>query len=1354
MSESQTRHDIASALKEFGAKPLADAAFGLFDALGYASQRRISFDSFSAFLGEFDKEAKAAKLFKHDRSTSREPILLQQLTSEEIASSSAGQLNLPATKSTDLRQFDSYLFIAFPLPDATYTRTELAEFARALNALFPQPVLVLFRHGGSVSLAITYRRTNKKNAERDVIARKVTLIRDIVCAQPHAGHLAILEDFSLAALARARQRDIRSFADLDDAWRESLSTQLLNRQFYREIANWYFWAREHAAFPKDAPLDAEGKPSLPLIRLLTRLIFCWFLREKSLPGRGTLIPAELFDPASIRTFLRDPSPEATTYYTGILQNLFFATLNAEMDEPGEPPKRHFIGEGEEDEADEHFNATVWRNKKLLAKDAEAPVEAILRHIPFLNGGLFECLDEPVFDEKGKKTGEKRVDGFSIKPFKQAKVPNFLFFGGDQTVDLSRTYGDSSRGRETVRPLLEIFRSYKFTLTENTPIEEEVALDPELLGHVFENLLAAFNPETGTIARKATGSFYTPRVVVDWMVDEALVAYFAERVPAATEAQVRDLLSWERDTHEVPPATVSRLLDAIDSLKVLDPACGSGAFPMGLLQKLVHLLRKLDRKNRLWKARQQAAAEQIESAPARAVALDALEKAFAHDQDDYGRKLYLIENCLYGVDIQPIAVQIAKLRFFIALVVEQPIDPARPNFGILPLPNLETKIVAANTLLGVKMGQLEMDFGGTQQLQDELQRVRHRYFTARSYRDKKELRLRDGTLRRQLADALATSHVCTAADAKRLAGWNPYDTNHEAPFFDPGWMFGLAAGRQRPSAATLRGSFEGIVNQTAGQMELNAPSVADAGFDIVLGNPPYVRQEELKRMAAQDSAGLLRPLKDVLKDSYECFTGTADLYVYFIERSLQLLRLGGVLSFITSNKYFRAAYGERLRTYLLYATRPRVLLDFGDAPLFTAIAYPCILVTQKTRALEKDGLPKPEAFSSVDGFRQLISDEAAASSVRVFPWTPGPPLRDFPAIFEEQGFTLAQGELRPDCWRLENPAGLRLLDRLRKAGKPLGEYVNGRFFYGIKTGLNEAFVLDHATRDRLIAEHSSSAEVIKPYLRGRDVKRWRIAPPDMWLIFTRKGCDISKYPAIQRHLSAFKRELMPGGPGGRKPGGYEWYEIQDNVAYWQEFEQPKIIYPNICARNEFAWDDDAFYANQKTFIITGGSKYLLGVLNSQVVMWLFTKLVPRLMNDFYEPGAKFLREFPIPTASAEEQQWCERLAEALIFLHRPEVAAGSGAAPVSLMAAWFEQWLNGLVYELFFRAELHARHLRLFEETAKPANAPPALATLPDAKKLPALRACFEQTYDVNHPLRAMLFSLRSLEPIRIIEGEA
>jgi hypothetical protein len=1116
---------------------------------------------------------------------------------------------------------------------------------------------------------------------------------------------------------------------------DAFDVESVTKAFYKELANWYFWARDCAVFPKDAKPDADGKPSAHLIRLITRLIFCWFLREKRNPQTGSgLLPDELFDPDHIRELLKDASSECSSYYTAILQNLFFATLNTEVGNPGEQPVRRFIDEGDGRHSDDHMIHTFWRHKAQL-RDPEAFTK-LLKDVPFLNGGLFECLDDRVQKGNSPYTEEVRIDGFSTDPRKQPKIPNFLFFGKERIVNLAPAYGDASRGREAVRPLLSILHSYNFTLTENTPLEQEVALDPELLGHVFENLLAAYNPETGMVARKATGSFYTPRVVVDWMVDQALVAFLKNRLAGEdSEKRLWGLLSWEEEGHAFTPDETELLIGAIDSLKALDPACGSGAFPMGLLQKLVHVLKKLDPDNRGWRRRQEAHLDSFDSSVAREEARKAIDRAFAHDNDDYGRKLYLIEKCLYGVDIQPIACQITKLRFFISLIVDQTIYPKEPNLGILPLPNLETKIVAANTLLGLQRGQLLLGSDGVHQLEEQLQRVRHDYFTSRRYRDKKALRARDRELSGKLAIALSKCSECSPYDSSRLAEWNPYDTNATASFFDPAWMFGLPA----PSGNT------------------------DGMFDIVIGNPPYVRQEELKNMLVTGSDGKAQPLKDVLKGQYETFTGTADLYVYFIERSLQLLSTDGVLSFITSNKYFRSRYGERLRAYLIFATSPRAILDFGDAPLFTSIAYPAILVTQKIRHLTKGKL------ASALGPTGILHPSILPPGERQFhglTWSTGPALNDFPEIFEREAMALSQRELKLDSWRLESPVSLRLLERLRKSGTPLGEYVQGRFYYGIKTGLNEAFVVDRSTRDRLIAEHPSSEEVLKPFLRGRDVKRWRFEPQDLWLLFIpwhfplQEDASITGasakaerkfakgYPAVFEHLQRFESKLVARN---RAETGirYEWYALQRWAAgYWREFDQPKVIFGRFMDKATYAFDDTGMYHNDALYFASRVTPFVAVVANSPINWWFLTQTCTDLQNGYLQALRQYQEEIPIPHATTDQQQWCEWLAGALIWLYSP-AANMTTTDSFGLMTAYFEQWLNGLVYELFFPGELHARNLKLFHETEK-VNVP-NLAKIPESRKLEALQEVFTKAYDSSATLRGMLFDLRSLDVVRVIE---
>ena len=412
------------------------------------------------------------------------------------------------------------------------------------------------------------------------------------------------------------------------------------------------------------------------------------------------------------------------------------------------------------------------------------------------------------------------------------VPDELFFSPEQTIDLNKIYGTKGKSYK-VRGIYDILNSYKFTIAENTPVEEEIALDPELLGKVFENLLASYNPETQTTARKQTGSFYTPREIVNYMVDESLIAYLSNafgdngrhsrengnpeeseldaRLKTSsmtndTEQKLRSLLAYTEEPYEFSNTEATSLINAIDSAKILDPACGSGAFPMGVLHKMVHILHKLDPDNEKWKQRQIdkveeliRSAEKIDDSTAREqivkdleVNKQNIEDAFEHNELDYGRKLYLIENCIYGIDIQPIAVQIAKLRFFISLIVDQRTDAKRKNLGIRPLPNLETKFVAANTLIGIERPEklkLSFNISLIDEKEDDLKIIREKHFSARTPKTKDKYRLEDARLRAEIANLLQEEGF-PSHETFKLAHWDPYDQNASADFFDSEWMFGI------------------------------------------------------------------------------------------------------------------------------------------------------------------------------------------------------------------------------------------------------------------------------------------------------------------------------------------------------------------------------------------------------------------------------------------------------------------------------------------------------------------------------------------------------------------------------------
>jgi hypothetical protein len=457
------------------------------------------------------------------------------------------------------------------------------------------------------------------------------------------------------------------------------------------------------------------------------------------------------------------------------------------------------------------------------------------------------------------------------------------------------------------------------------------------------------------------------------------------------------------------------------------------------------------------------------------------------------------------------------------------------------------------------------------LEKELKEVRQKHFTARSKATKDKYRNRDQELRNAIGDLLKGTGLEVAL-ADSLARWNPYNQNTSADFFDAEWMFGIGD-----------------------------------GFDIVIGNPPYVRQEQIKE------------LKPILQKQFSCYTGVADLFVYFFERGYQLLNTGGVLSYICSNKYFRSGYGEKLRDFLGKNTTIQQLVDFGDTDIFTAIAYPSIILFSKGKASKE-------------------------SKLKALSWQQTEVLNDFPNVFDTQHFLMPQSVLKADGWRLENTQVLNLLAKLRNAGKPLGKYVNGKFYRGITTGFNEAFVIERDTKDKLIAEHPSSAEVIKPLLRGRDVKKWCVDYQNLYLIFTKRGIDIKKYPAIKKHLGQYKNRLTAGVEGGRKVGSYQWYEIQDNVAYWQEFEQPKIILGIFMDKATFAFDKNGFFANNALHIIAGADEYVTAILNSSVGWWYLKGICTDLQNGYLQAYKDKLEQIPIPTATEAEQKAIETLVQ--------------------------------------------------------------------------------------------------------------
>ena len=408
MHQTHIGTDIQRALNNFTNGELHENATHLLNVLGYESQRTLNRDANTteAFLEDFDTDnlINIEKALFHKWHT---VDFLFQLTADEIRQHTQETIAFHEDEGVDGTIYYSYLFLAIRLKGTVYSRTALANIAREINKCYAMPALLIFQHGHALTFAIINRRPSQRNQDREVL-EKVTLIKDIDVVNPHRAHLDILADLSLDALYH--RYEFSNFLELHQAWQQTLDTSELNRRFFKEIADWYFWAVDRVTFPSDEMVGAEtvgdetvgavsnreAHNATCIIRLITRLIFVWFLKEKD------LVPNTLFNEEEVSRLLTGIDPQESTYYKAILQNLFFATLNQEMNPPdkgGREVSRKFRGEGRQ-----HYNITSLYRYKRYFRDPDAALR-LFETIPFLNGGLFECLDKP--DPDDAKTIQRR-----------------------------------------------------------------------------------------------------------------------------------------------------------------------------------------------------------------------------------------------------------------------------------------------------------------------------------------------------------------------------------------------------------------------------------------------------------------------------------------------------------------------------------------------------------------------------------------------------------------------------------------------------------------------------------------------------------------------------------------------------------------------------------------------------------------------------------------------------------------------------------------------------------------------------------------------------------------------------------
>ncbi|MFZ4778545.1 MAG: Eco57I restriction-modification methylase domain-containing protein, partial [Terrimicrobiaceae bacterium] len=691
----------------------------------------------------------------------------------------------------------------------------------------------------------------------------------------------------------------------DNAWQKILSTQELNQRFYRELVDWFTWTKTEiklARLPDHTENNERNRDIATqqfTVRLICRTLFAWFLKEMRLVPPELL---ELYDAADRRRVLTagNYDPKGNHYYRGILQNVFFQALNRPMNQRRKA--------GPEAASDRTVTKAELKKLAYLGKNQlpETFDYGLLDRIPYLNGGLFDALPE----DNASDTIE---DG-------ALHIPNKLFYA--TTADgFTIEVGGKKKIKRSVEGLNRIFDRYRFTVAENTPLEEDVALDPELLGLVFENLLAEIDPDdeaAAESARKASGSYYTPRRIVDYMVNEALHLHlrteFEKQSATPEDFQLLSRLCYELPDDADFSSIADRVVDVLESVRVLDPACGSGAFPMGMLHRMVELLARVDRNNERWIQRLLARLP----APMRTHARQGMEgKSY-----NYLRKLGLIQKNLYGLDIQPLAALIAKLRFFLTLVIEQEVHPAdrAHNYGLQALPNLETNLLCANTLNDADHGLLSVP------VLRELREVREEYYQPNTSHERRdELALTIGA-------KLATLFPGFAEKTKgiRPTGATQIDRENMRLQQDAAW---LTRWFKHATVAAPFFNVETFFPELIGEGAIRHP----APFHIVIGNPPYgVNVEDSVR----------NPLGLGSKDSYGAFIAR---FLGAPQRPSPLAE-GGVLAYIVSDTFMTIKTHRPLREQMLGHQVHKMIRVSGDT--FKAVVNCAVILCQRGAAPEE------------------------------------------------------------------------------------------------------------------------------------------------------------------------------------------------------------------------------------------------------------------------------------------------------------------------------------------------------------------------------------------------------------------
>ena len=897
-------------------------------------------------------------------------------------------------------------------------------------------------------------------------------------------------------------------------------------------------------------------------------------------------------------------------------------------------------------------------------DRSEEVRKLYTNVPYLNSSLFEPT-------------EIEHSCLFISQLKDEKLPIIA-----STV-LKDNNGKKYKGELfTLEYLFKFLDAYDFAGEGSEEIQEEnkTLINASVLGLIFEK-----------INGYKDGSFFTPGFITMYMCRETIRRAVVQKFNEAKGWNCKDLEGVYNKIEDIKEAN-----EIINQLKICDPAVGSGHFLVSALNEIIAI--KSELKILLDKEGKRLKEYHVEVVNDELIITDEDGDLFEYNPTSsesqrvqetlFREKQTIIENCLFGVDINPNSVKICRLRLWIELlknayykesqshkvtesqsnrVTESQSEKefsssARPlirlSAELETLPNIDINIKCGNSLVSryaldadikqaLKKSKWSIDsyrlavmtYRNAQSKDEKrtmerlIDSIKHDFETEVATNDKRLLKLKQ--LQGELFN-LTNQTALFERSKKELEEWNK-KIQHLASSIQhlETELEEIKSNKIYENAFEWRFEFPEVLNDEGDFI----------GFDVVIGNPPYIRQEEIIT------------IKPYLSERYLCFAGTADLYVYFVEFGMSLLKSQGSFIFILPNKWMRTGYGKALRDYL-QGLEIKTLIDFGDLPVFEeATTYPCILNISKQPSSGKLLALTISSLNFPEGLFHFV---------------------------EENACKIDQSSFQSQGWILNDLSVNDLIKKIKNQGYSLNEYVNGNIFRGILTGLNEAFVIDKETKARLIAEDVNSAQLIKPFLIGREIKRYQIPLGENYLILIKNGETqawfgkqteqeawgklTAKYTAICNYLLKYQ-DLAKN----RWDKGEYWWELR-SCDYYESFEKIKIVYPNICKQPEFTYDAGFQYTNQKCFIIPKDDKYLLSILNSSLTFFLFKQILPKLRGNFYEPGFAYLKDFPIiDTPDDNIKNSLIKLVDQIISLKNSDPTADTSA---------LEKEIDQLVYKLY------------------------------------------------------------------------